>query len=136
MRAKTVNIPKDFREELLKLQKMKQKIGIEPKQPNNDVVSVSTLNRDSGGWHQQTREEIKIAVQKQLEEDKQSSPDQFGSLYGLQLLKEKEIQRAQRQAEMDQLLTKLEGNLKKTKSKSFHQRAHSSDRAMAMPKDD
>ena len=61
MRAKTVNIPKDFREELLKLQKMKQKIGIEPKQ-NNDVVSVSTLNRDSGGWPQQSREEIKMAV--------------------------------------------------------------------------
>ena len=29
MRAKTVNIPKDFREELRKLQVMKQKIGIE-----------------------------------------------------------------------------------------------------------
>ena len=62
MRAKTVNIPKDFREELLKLQKMKQKIGMEPKQQNNDVVSVTTLNRDSGGWAPQSREEIKEAV--------------------------------------------------------------------------
>lgn len=69
MRAKTLNIPKDFREELRKLQVMKQKIG----QNNNnnkvsgdgDVVTVTTLGQqrdDSGGWPQQKKEEIKEAI--------------------------------------------------------------------------
>ena len=143
MRAKTVNIPKDFREELRKLQIMKQKIGIVDQQQQKgkesgggDVVTVTTLGqRDSGGWPQQERQEIKEAVaqlhqqhERTPEEDKQSSDP---SLYGPSMLHQNEINRARRQAEMDQLLTQLEGNLKK-KSKSFHKRAHSSDRVMAI----
>lgn len=54
IRAKTVTIPKDYREELRKLQMLKQKIGIAEgavkEGGNGDCVTVSTLgNRDSVG---------------------------------------------------------------------------------------
>lgn len=99
-------------------------------------MTVSTLgHKDSGGWPVQSREEIKAAVQQQVEEQKERKSSLADSLYGPQLLAQNENARARRQAEMDQLLTQLEGSLKK-KSKSFHKRAYSSDRVMAMPKEE
>ena len=145
-RAKTFTAPKDFREELRKLNQLKQKMvkqrvlldktvddfvdiseSKEYEQPR-DYVTVSTLglNEKDETAQEETAEETMPNSQQNQPKGKIQN-DVISLQESLQLFEEKESKRTQRKAEMENLLNQLAGKLSKSQK---IRKAHSSDITM------